>query len=549
VPESGRNYRITPEAKTLPVKVVGSSTFGIYPKIDAQKTYNMFISQGWLINMPGYKRALRFPSGQVDSEGNLIYLSTGEGRGCFVSTRGNLMIVVINEFVYSISSTLGITKLPNNLSTSTGEVFIDENLSNQICIVDGTDAYIYNYSLPANLTAQNINTAHPDLIPNYVSYHNTFFLFGNALTTSDGSKWHAYSRATDTTISETTELTLQTKPNFALAVKRIPSGGNNVLVFGKTVAEIWTQVGGLQNYRRVSSLNIDSGCISVSTIAAAEKSVFWLGITEKNAPAIMKFTLQQGFERISTDGIDNVLDNISRPDRSTAAIYRQNGHLFYQLTFYDQEDNFTLIYDTNTSLFFHSSDQHLNFHPSRETVFFNSRWFFASINDPYLYEQSQNFTTIDESLGADENVQSIWEIQRIRICDTIRSSDTVRFRASSFVMPIEQGNDPGCQGATAVDYVITEDSDQIITESGALVITEDSITSLQIGYCPRVDLSFSVDGGRTWSNTVGQVLNFLGHRKNILNWQNLGMSNEFIIKLRFWGMQSFVCGDGELEVF
>jgi hypothetical protein len=48
-----------------------------------------------------------------------------------------------------------------------------------------------------NLTVQ----ATAPLIPNYVVYHNTFFLFGNGINSGTGASWYAYSFASPTTIS------------------------------------------------------------------------------------------------------------------------------------------------------------------------------------------------------------------------------------------------------------------------------------------------------------------------------------------------------------
>ena len=120
------------ELQQVPVKVVGSSTFGLYPKISAEKTFNMFISDGWLVNYAGYRRI----NGQIDGS---------EGRALFHSIRGNFLIVVVDDKVYEVNSALGAQQI-GTLSTRVGEVFIDENLTSQICIVDGNDAWIYNYT-------------------------------------------------------------------------------------------------------------------------------------------------------------------------------------------------------------------------------------------------------------------------------------------------------------------------------------------------------------------------------------------------------------------
>src|SRR5690606_14187695 len=110
--------------------VVGSSTFGRYKKMSNARTYNMYMGTAgegdsaneWLISFPGYKSVAEI-------------LPSGEGRGIFRSIRGNFMLAVVNANVYRINTNLGYL-LIGSLSSNTGEVYMDENLNNQICIVD-----------------------------------------------------------------------------------------------------------------------------------------------------------------------------------------------------------------------------------------------------------------------------------------------------------------------------------------------------------------------------------------------------------------------------
>jgi hypothetical protein len=515
----------------------------------------MFVSDKWLINTAGYQRVLQlFASGGTGPGAT--------GRGLFVSIRGNIMIAIVGSTVFSISPSLVITTV-GNLATETGEVFIDENLNAQICIVDGVNAYIYNYQVGPVITIQAITGS---LIPNYVEYHNTFFLFGNANMTSNGAAWYVYQFDTPTTIVQVTapggQFALQTKPDFALAVVRLPGRGNNVLVLGSSVCEIWLQVGGLQNYRRNSNINIDYGVASISTIAKSDQYVVWLGINESNAPVIMVFA-GESITPISSDGIDYELSQIQFPDQSTATLFRQDGHLFYQLTFYNPVDNVTYLYDFTSQTFFNLSDAALNYHPAREYVYFNGKTYFISLNNGSIYQSSSNYTTYNENLPtvAQDPTMNL-EIQRIRVCDTVMTADSSQFRANTFVFIIEQGQDTLISGVSLLnneDLLITEDAfappdDVIYTEFGVPMADEDSGAGVGAGdlpppYQPRVDMSISRDGGITWSNTVARNLNPVAIRQNIINWENLGSANSLTIKLRFWGLSRFVCNNGWVEVY
>ena len=554
---SRNNFKITPNSEQIPIQVVGSSTFGRYNKIASGLTYNLFISDDWLINFAGYKRVLQ-----------LLENNIGEGRGLFHSTRGDLMIAVIGNTVFKIDGVLNYIII-GTLNTEYGEVFMDENLNNQICIVDGANAYIYNYAVANTLTPQSSVTFNPS----YVCFHNTYFLLGNNSRENVGAFWYAYvydeADIEGKLIKMQTQLALSTKPDFAIAVIRLPSQANNVLVFGTTVCEIWSQVGGLQNYRRNSSVNIDYGCLSVSTISASDQYVTWLAVNENNSPIILNYSVGGGLKRISTDGIDYLLDSIKHPAQSTAIFYTQDGHLFYQLTFYNEEDNLTIIYDFNTDKFFNLSDQNNDYHPARSMVYFNGYPYFVSLNNASIYRSDTNYTTYDENIAniTDVNTYNVnlnYEIPRTRICESIRKPDSGRFIANSFVFTMAQGDDPlvtsgSINGVGTEDDIITENGTIIITQQGGTMVTQDSATSsnfvpffnnnLSSTYRPRVDMAISKDSGITWSNYVSRSLNPVGKRKNIITWNSMGAANDLTIKMRFLGMSSFVVQNGFVEVY
>lgn len=531
----------------FPVKVAGSSNFGVEPKINGEKTYNMFVSDGWLISLGGYERVLDL-------------LPAGEGRGAFNSIAGNFFIAVVNANVYQVSYILGVTFI-GQLQSSTGEVFIDENLSQQICIVDGIHAYIYNYSIPPNLTIQGGDgILGVTLVPNYVTYHDTFFLFGNGLRNPNGTRWYSYEFATATTISEVSDQTFQIKPDYPLAVKRIPGQSSNVLVFGTSVCEIHTHIGGTDNYRRNSSVSIDYGCASVSTIAASGDYIGWLGLNESNSPVIMIFSGQKA-EAVSTDGIDRLMGNLSRPDLSTAYFFRQDGHLFYVLTFYFMgnnrlpEDNLTLAYDLNTQQFYNFSDQHLNYHPARDVVYIGQNNYFVSLNNASVYRWSSNITSIIEDIPDPYDQipldpRLIYDMQRIRIGNTIRAPKNTPFIVNNLTITIQQGTDPTAPINNNLVLMIAEDGRRIFSEDGRQVVPEGhgAEDGVVLPYTPKIQFAQSTDGCITFTNYLDRNLNPQGYRRNILKWDRLGYCNEWTPKWRFWGRGSWLIGDGVVTV-
>ncbi len=527
----------TPNAQEVPVKIVGSSIFGRHPIISDERTWNMFISDNWLINFSGYEEAVDI-------------LSTGEGRGLFHSTRGNFLLAVISNKVYRINPNLGFTQPALlTLSSSTGEVFMDENLSSQICIVDGINAYIYNYTTgSAGLVDFDNTGGGVTFTPNYVTYQNTYFIFGNGATDTSGSQWFVYNSGFNPTslanplqLKWVQTLTLQTKADYARAAIRIPSHGNNLLVLGSTVAEIWTNIAGLQIYQRQSSINIDYGVASVSTIAASDDMVVWLGINEKSSPAIMVMSGGKA-DRLSTDGIDYLLSTVTDPSSSTAMFYRQDGHVFYILTFYGTDDNFSIMYDFTTQKFFDVTDWDFSYYPARQMAFFSNDVYFISLKQGSLMRINSDITSIIPSIGKE------YEIPRIRKCDTFRLPGSDRFIVNQFAFTIENGVEQGvdfsyeCEGfiigETTGGIMYTEDELPILTEQGSCTI-----------YRPRIDVTLSKNGGETYSNPVSYYMHATGKYKNQPRFNKLGEANQFTIQMRFWGLGAFVINDGKLEVY
>lgn len=529
---------MTPNAQQIPVRIVGSSIFGRHAIISDERTWNMYISDEWLLNFAGYDQALELIAGSA------------HGRGAFHSIRGNFVLAVVGDTVYRIEPSLGFSSVGNLSSVSgTSEVFMDENLSSQIVIVDGSNTpYIYNYATEVNGLAPAVFTgAAPVFVKNYVTYQNTFFVFGNANQDNSGSNWVIFKSgylpgtpSTGFTLDWVQTLALQTKPDFAKAAIRIPSHGNNLLVLGSSVAEIWTQVGGLQVYQRNSSINIDYGIASVSTIAANDDMVAWLGINEKSSPAIMTMSGGQA-TRISTDGIDYLLSRVIHPDQSTAMFYRQDGHVFYILTFFNDEDNFSIMYDFTTKKFFDITDWDFSCHPARQIVYFSNQTFFISLKQGSLMRLSTGITDMST------DIQNRYEIPRIRKCDTYRLPASERFIVNQFGFTIENGLEPGvnfqveCHGFILGEssglVMYSEDDEPLLVEGGSCEV-----------YRPRIDVYLSKNGGETYGNPVSYYMHATGDYRNQPRYNRLGQANQFTVQLRFWGFGAVVIANGFLEV-
>lgn len=568
-------------SKPIPLEVVCSSTFGRFPKISIQTVYNMFIADDSLINFAGY---------------DFVLSLLENGRGIFSSKKANAMFVVSSNKIYLIDSNLIATNV-YNLETNIGDVFIDEDLLGNIAFCDGVNIYIYNWIttnkyIAQLLAADVMNTL--DFVPNYVCFHDGRFIATSAESKSNQigqwrlSSTHPVGNITYIVFPITAQFQggFQTKPDLPIAVTRFPGRENQIIVMGSTVTEVWNDVGlALFPYQRNSGFNIDFGCLNPATVAELNNLVVWLGVNERSGPTIM-YTTGQDIKNISTDGINDLMENLKFPEISYGFSYIQSGHMFYVLTFYDPEDNVSLLYDFTTEKFFNLCDENINFFIAKRAVFFNNQYYFVSITDGSVYQLDSDFTTYNYQFDA------IKEIPRSIMLKTFRPPGGVPKVLNDLYFTVEQGIDSentgqgnnlasisiasGGAGYTACTALIEGDGSgayaTVTLTSG--VVTAVTLVDPGVGYSwavltligdgagafanvklnvnsyvPRVDISISYDGGYLWSNFDQMPFTKYGTYKNRFYYNGLGYGNEFTLQFRIWCKSRFICMNGEVSYY
>lgn len=537
----------SPTFTQVPLDIVGSTKFGRYPKVSIEQTYNMIISDEWLVDYAGYVLVLSL-------------INQAQGRAIYTSNRLGKMIAVIANTVYAISTNLS-PQIVGTIATFLGDVFIDEDNIGNIAICDKQNIYIYNYV--SNKFYIALDGTNPTLgfIPGYISYQNGRFL----TVATDTSTWRLSGLSSTTVIFPNDAQhvgTLQTKPDLTVAVQRFPGRGNLIYVFGHTVAEPWQDIGAaLFPYLRNSGLNIDYGCLNPATIAYNETIMVWLAANEKSGPVIA-YSTGGDINRISTDGIDFKLTQLTNPSNSYGFLFRQDGHLIYQITFPD--DNLTYIYDFNTKKFFTITDEKLDFHIAKRIAFFNNTYYFVSFIDGNIYEMSTKFTTYNGK-----------EIPRIRTCRNIRLPDGSRYVINNITFTIEQGTqtdvfqdqdlltedfmpiltelmEPITIGPTQIVIVNlpleTETQLDLLTENGQIIyVPVEEFVTLPVPQ--TVLLSMSKNGGQSMGMVKSYQLNNSGVFPNRLNFWQLGSANDFVPQFRFAGLGRFVASDGIVNIY
>jgi hypothetical protein len=559
------------------LNIVGSSVFGRYPKINIEKTYNMFISDNWLVPYAGYQIAI--PS---------IKLGNGTtGRAVYASSKMQKLFVVVDNNVFmcdlffdqSLAKTFDTSAiLIGQLSSFNGVVYIAENNKPQLLFSDNQNLYLYDPTLSPKFQV----VTGLSFTPGYITFHDTYFLCAASYDTyynpPASNTWRLSEQNNGLSFPDNAASIglIQTKPDQSQAVVRFPSKGNMIYVMGSTVTEPWFDTGNLLfPYTRNNQASIDYGCLSPATVAYMDEIVVWLAGNEKSG-AIIMYSMGGEPKKITTDGIDYFFSQMTDPSDSQAFLYRQDGHLFYHINFY--KDNVSLFYDFNTDKFYHACDQNLNYFVASQVAFFNNQYYFVSRNDGNLYAFDTIYTTYqgNDALG---NVET-YEIPRFRTCKNIRLPTQEYHVINDLGFTIETGEtnyqqqDLGgdnywvtqdgkfviTQGAP--NFLVTQNGNYLTTQDGKLLIAQNAdlndfdyliynnkqntgISNLSL---PRVDLSMSYDGGATFGHDYPYNLNPIGLRKNKLVWWQCGAANDAVPLFKFWGINRFIATDGIINI-
>jgi hypothetical protein len=221
--------------KQVPLKMVGSSVFGLYEKMDSQKTYNMTISDGWLVPYPGYKIGVE----------STAFQNAMEGRGLYESVKLNSIIGVFDSTVYKITLQYDhqqqkvlapLVSQLGQLQTSNGVVYISENNKPQILISDNSALYLYDPNLSVGTFDWDASVANTITITGQYLFAEgePITLSGASLPTglNDETTYYIFNLNYDSTTDETT---------FQLALS-IPDINNDTAVTFPITVGIWQVV-------------------------------------------------------------------------------------------------------------------------------------------------------------------------------------------------------------------------------------------------------------------------------------------------------------------
>lgn len=423
---------------------------------------------------------------------NASTTSGGKGRRSYSSVKGGFVLSVIGNGIFVTFPNGGVTQVGKTIGNISTQISIAENNAAQIAICDQENIYVWDYRVTAFNT---LTPADLGFTPTYITAQNGYIIYGQINSNVWGLS--QLNNALDYTNlnGQFQSGTLASNVDLVVAPKAF---GSLLLVFGISKGEMWyiSQYAQLFPYIRNNWQQIAYGLASEQSYAANEEIACWLGQNKESQVAIM-YTKGGLVQSVENDGIAFKLSKLTNIKNTTGSVITINNHLLYIITAPD--DNFTYAYDFNENKFYTLTDNYGNYFVAQNIVCLNNKFYFTSLNDSNIYNLTLNNFTFNGL-----------EIPRIRTPPPFRLPNSSRFVANYVDITMEMG-----------------DSKEI----------------------RRVDMSISINGGTTYSNTVSQYLRPLPIRQNKFKEWGLGASNDLRTQFRFWGKDKFVITTGVIGVY
>lgn len=281
-------------------------------------------------------------------------------------------------------------------------------------------------------------------------------------------------------------LYIATAESLSDNIVRVAAFNSQLYIFGERSLEIWQNTGvGDPPFERINGANIQRGSAATLSVAISAFGIVWLGDDK-----IVYATTSYSPERISTFGIENIIEEMESVSDANCFMYTQGGHIFYVMNF--PTDQRTLVYDVTTKLW-------------SERGSFNNG---ATMQTNWACSLAARFDNLVIVNGRTAG--------RLYYLD-LNTYD-------------EDGQEVLAEIVTSLTY---KDYNQFSISN--LVIVMDSGVGLEYpdqGYDPKVMFSFSIDGGKTWIDRADASIGKIGKYRQRINWTNLGSAREFIFRFR-----------------
>jgi len=264
------------------------------------------------------------------------------------------------------------------------------------------------------------------------------------------------------------------------AVVRVAALQRDAVIFGEQSTEFHRNTGAADfPFERVAS--IDIGCLAANSVATVEQTLAWVA----NDRTVRMLNGYTGV-RISTHAVERAIEDLADRSQITATSWVRDGHTFYSLS----SPAWTWVYDTTTQLWHERKSYGLDLWRVSVVTTFGDRLIAGDRDSGILYEMSPDFA--DEAgapLVLDMTMPPV-------------HAHPKRLTVNTMYVDAERGVGTGQGTAPNID--------------------------------PEIVLSWSKDGGHSFTGSRPLKLGQQGQRRRLLRTHRLGQAGDagFVFRLQ-----------------
>jgi hypothetical protein len=314
---------------------IGGSYLSRVPNFASESCVNLYLEAG--------NPTAKAPAMLLGTPGLILFctLPGGSVRGLYTSSGGRCFAIGGNRFYELFAGNTYVER--GTLSSSTGPVSLADN-GLEVIIVDGTAAGGL-FTLSSNAYAAIVSDA-------FYGADRVAHFDGYILLNRPGTQQFYFSALQDAATYDGLDFAsdeASPDPIIALEVQR-----REMLILGTRSGQLWFDSGDLTNpFQPIAGTSFTYGCLAAQSLRTMAGQFFWLGTDEAGARIVLRL---EGYEpkRISTHAIEFALSGYARVDDAIAYTMAREGHNWYVLSF--PSANATWAFDAATNLWFALAD-------------------------------------------------------------------------------------------------------------------------------------------------------------------------------------------------